>query len=110
MLGLNPDAQLNELFRAERGDDRLQTVMTTSRAAFANANLAHRQSEVIGNHDQLLCRLLQWRIAFELAQQAGNCAAAQVHERLWLGQSGNNTFHWSLAHERVALASLHEDP
>src|SRR5689334_6986496 len=110
MLGLNPDTQPNELFRTERGDDRLQTVMTTGRAAFANANLAHGQSEVVGNHYQLLYRLLEWRLAFELAQQAGNSAAAQVHERLWLGQSGDNTFDCALAHERVALASFHEDP
>jgi len=47
MFRLNSDSQTNELVGSKLGDDRLQTVVTTSRTAFADPNLPERQGEVV---------------------------------------------------------------
>jgi hypothetical protein len=62
MFRLNPDPQSDELIRSDRRDDRFQTVVPTSRAALAYANLADWQREIIRNHYELI----DGRVAFDL--------------------------------------------
>ena len=88
MFRLNPDSQSHKFVRTDRGDDRLQAVVSACRTAFANANLSERQSQVVGNHHELL----DWRLAVEFRQQTGNCLATQVHEGLRFRKLRNRAF------------------
>src|ERR1051325_6008538 len=65
MLRLNPDPQPQKLVRANRGDDRLEPVVSARRTTCADAYLSERQRKIIRNHDQLLDR----RLALKLREQ-----------------------------------------
>jgi len=47
MVGLNTDPQSHKFIRPDRRDDRLQSVVTTRRTPFANANRAEWQCQVV---------------------------------------------------------------
>ena len=59
MVRLNSNSQPRKLIRAQTADNRFQTVVTTGRTTFPNANLSKRQSQIVGYDDQLLARRLR---------------------------------------------------
>src|ERR1700747_3547212 len=80
-LRRDPQPDPHKLFRAQRPDDRLHPVVPGGTAALADANRAHRQIQLVVNHDQVC-----FRSKLVLVEQLLHRDAAQVHESLWLCQ------------------------
>ena len=102
MFRQNSDTQSDELIRSDRRDDRLQTIVPASGAAFADAYRAKRQREIIRNHDELLDR----RLALDLREQARDGLSTQVHEGLRFYELRPRTFNLAATNERAALAAV----
>src|SRR3954470_13925633 len=105
MFRLNSDSQSDEFVTSQRGDDRFQTVVTASRSAFTNPNATYWQSEIIGNHNHILLRLIH----IVLRKQTRNGLTTQVHECLRLHQFHGDLVNNTTSNQRIALTSRDGD-